>query len=80
MLERRYCPKSSRKSHSIFIGYAPFKNPEIAIAVYIENVGAGSIIAAPIGTLVIEKFLFGKTSRKKIETSIIVKGDKKDEM
>ena len=45
------------EDHSIFIAFAPKKQPKIAIAVYIENGGWGSKWAAPIGTLMIEKYL-----------------------
>jgi len=51
------------KEHSLFIGFAPFNNPKIAIAVLVENAGFGSTIAAPIARDVIKAFL--------------IKGDKK---
>lgn len=44
-------------SHSVFFGFAPRVNPKIAIAVYVENAGSGGAIAAPIGGLLIEKYL-----------------------
>ncbi len=44
-------------SHSVFFGFAPKVNPKIAIAVYVENAGSGGAIAAPIGGLIIEKYL-----------------------
>ena len=59
--------------HSIFIGFAPKKNPKIAIAVYVENGGWGSDLAAPIASLAIEKYLYGKIKRSKTETRIINK-------
>jgi len=43
--------------HSIFIGFAPKDNPKIAISVYVENAGFGASWAAPIGSLMIEKYL-----------------------
>lgn len=43
--------------HSIFIAFAPMDNPKIAIAVYVENSGYGSIWAAPIASMMIEKYL-----------------------
>ena len=46
--------------HSIFIAFAPKESPEIAIAVYVENGGWGSTWAAPIGSLMIEKYLMNK--------------------
>ncbi len=48
------------KDHSVFFGFAPKNNPKIAIAVYIENAGFGGDFAAPIGSLIIEKFINGE--------------------
>ncbi len=55
--------KISMADHSIFIAFAPKDNPKIAIAVFIENGGYGSTYAAPISSLMIEKYLFGKTQK-----------------
>lgn len=52
------------EDHSIFVAFAPKDNPKIAIVVYIENGGFGSMIAAPITSLMIEKYLTGKTTNK----------------
>ena len=49
--------------HSIFIAFAPKENPEIAIAVYVENQGFGTTYAAPIASLMIEKYLTGEVTR-----------------
>lgn len=53
--------------HSILIAFAPKDNPKIAIAVFVENGGYGSTIAAPITSLMIEKYLNKKVERKHIE-------------
>ncbi|HSH52541.1 MAG TPA: penicillin-binding transpeptidase domain-containing protein, partial [Bacteroidales bacterium] len=50
------------KDHSIFIAFAPKHDPQIAIAVYIENGGFGSTWAAPTARLMIEKYLNGSIS------------------
>lgn len=47
------------KDHSVFFGFAPKDNPRIAVAVYIENAGWGGDFAAPIGSLVVERYLRG---------------------
>lgn len=60
-----------RKSHSVFIAFAPFKNPKIAIAVLVENSGWGSQWAAPIASLIIEKYLTGTVKRNDLENYII---------
>ena len=51
------------KDHALFIGFAPQDNPQIAIAVAIENAGFGSTWACPIATLVMEQYLTGKINR-----------------
>ena len=53
--------------HSIFIAYAPMDDPKIAISVIVENSGFGSTWAAPIASLMIEKYLTGKTIRHSVE-------------
>jgi penicillin-binding protein 2 len=51
------------KDHAWFIGFAPFDNPKIAIAIMIENVGYGGSYAAPIAGLCIERYLFSRLIR-----------------
>lgn len=43
--------------HSIFAGFAPSEDAQIAVAVVVENAGFGSTYAAPIASLVMEKYL-----------------------
>ncbi len=45
------------KDHAWFVGYAPYENPTIAIAVIAENAGFGSAVAAPIAKELIEYYL-----------------------
>jgi len=45
------------KDHSVFFAFAPKENPKIAIAVFIENGGWGGSHAAPIASLMIEKYI-----------------------
>jgi penicillin-binding protein 2 len=47
------------ENHSVFIAFAPKENPQIAIAVFVENSGYGGTWAAPISSLMIEKYLKG---------------------
>ena len=54
--------------HSVFISFAPKNNPQIAVAVYVENArGGGGYWAAPIASLVIEKYIRGEVTRKDVE-------------
>ena len=69
------------EDHSIFIAFAPKENPQIALAVYVENGGWGSTWAAPIASLMIEKYLTDQVSNTNLE-SFILNGnlmDKEDE-
>ncbi len=54
------------KDHSTFLAFAPRNNPKIAISVYVENGGFGSSVAAPIASLLIEKYLTGEVSRPEL--------------
>ena len=51
------------KDHSWFVGFAPFDNPSIAIAVMVENVGYGGSYAAPIAGMCMERFIYGRLIR-----------------
>ncbi|MGV3589750.1 MAG: penicillin-binding protein 2 [Adhaeribacter sp.] len=51
------------KDHAVFAAFAPRVNPKIAIAVYIENAGFGSVSSAPLASLMIEKYLTGTISK-----------------
>jgi len=57
--------------HSVFFAFAPKDNPTIALAVYVENAGFGGDIAAPIASLVIEKYIKGEIKRTAVEERIV---------
>ena len=69
------------KDHSAFIGFAPMKEPQIALAVYVENGGFGATYAVPIGALMIEQYLKGELSEnskikaEEMENRIIYYGE-----
>lgn len=48
-----------QKDHSLFIMFAPFDDPQIAIAVLVNNGGFGATQAAPIASLMAEQYLTG---------------------
>ncbi len=60
------------KDHSVFFGFAPKNNPKIAVAVFVENAGWGGDWAAPISSLLIEKYLNKNISpsRKYLESKM----------
>ena len=48
------------RDHALFIAYAPAENPQIALAVIVENAGFGAKAAAPIARQVLDYFMLGK--------------------
>ncbi len=53
------------KDHSWFIAYAPYEDPQIAVAVLVENGGFGASAAAPLAGLMLEYYLTGQISPQK---------------
>ena len=54
--------------NSVFMCFAPMDHPKIAVAAYVENGGFGAAWAAPIASLMVEKYLNGE----------IAQGERKD--
>jgi penicillin-binding protein 2 len=61
--------------HSVFFAFAPRNNPKIAIAVVVENGGHGSTWAAPIASLMIEKYLTDSVSKPQYFLDYVLKGN-----
>ena len=59
--------------HSIFVAFAPVKNPKIALAVYIEHGYYGGRYAGHIASLLVEKYLKGEITRKDLEKKMLEK-------
>jgi penicillin-binding protein 2 len=71
---------SHGEDHSIFIAFAPKDDPKIAIVVYVENGGFGATYAAPIASLMIEKYINGEvnpsrewTKKRILDTNLLPK-------
>jgi penicillin-binding protein 2 len=62
-----YYKGNKQKDHSFFAAFAPRENPKIAIACIVENGGFGATIAAPIVSLMIEKYINDTISTKRQE-------------
>ena len=52
------------RDHSLFIAFAPVNNPQIAVAVIIENGGSGSAVAAPMVRQIIDSWLAPELSQE----------------
>jgi penicillin-binding protein 2 len=61
------------QDHSVFIAFAPKDDPKIAISVYVEHGKWGATYAAPIASLMIEKYLTDTIApgRKHVEARML---------
>jgi len=53
------------EDHAVFMAFAPKDDPKIAISVYVENSGYGATFAAPIASLLVEKYLNGEIAQNR---------------
>ena len=58
--------------HALFIGFAPFDNPQIAFSIIVENVGFGASHAAPIAKKLVETYLLRKMNKNVAATNLSV--------
>lgn len=58
------------KDHAIFIGFAPVEDPQIAVAVVVENAGYGATWACPVASMMMEQYLTGRVQRKDLRKKI----------
>ena len=58
------------RDHAIFIGFAPVEDPQIAVAVVVENAGFGATWACPVASMMMEQYLTGKVTRKDLRKRI----------
>ncbi len=63
--------KKQLTDHSTFIAFAPAEDPKIVVSVFIENGYWGSRWAAPIASLIIEKYLKENVTRKWLENRMV---------
>jgi len=55
------------RDHALFTGFAPVENPQVAIAIIVENAGSGSSKAAPIAKAVLDVY-FAKNPVSQLAT------------
>ncbi len=58
------------RDHAIFIGFAPVEDPQIAVAVVVENAGFGATWACPMASMMIEQYLTGEVKRRDLRRQI----------
>lgn len=55
------------RDHALFVAFAPVENPQIAVAVMVENGESGSGVAAPVAKLVMDAWLLNEQGQLKAE-------------
>jgi len=64
--------KTKLKNNALFVCFAPRENPKIAIAVVIQNAGYGATWAAPIGSLLVEKYLHDTLTQERVKLATVL--------
>jgi len=59
------------RDHALFVCFAPYKNPEIAVAVIVENAGHGGAVAAPIARKIIDVYFERKDKKPAKDPSVL---------
>ena len=49
------------RDHALFVAFAPVEDPQIAVAVIVENGGGGGSVAAPIARKILDAYLVGES-------------------
>lgn len=63
------------QDHAWYVGFAPYDEPKIAIAVMVENAGYGGSIAAPIAGKCIEHYIYGRLIRHDVVKTAVASAD-----
>ncbi len=58
-----------QRDHALFVGFAPYKKPKIAVAVIVENGEHGSSVAAPVARKVFDAFMARRGEQVKVKKS-----------
>ena len=59
------------KNHSVFFCFAPREKQKIAVAVLVENAGQGAHFAAPIASLMVQRYLLKAIKRPDLEKRML---------
>jgi penicillin-binding protein 2 len=54
--EKNLCSPGNWPTHSWYVGFAPYENPEIAVVAFVYNGGEGAVTAGPVVKQVLEAY------------------------
>ena len=60
---------AEHRDHGLFVGFAPVRDPKLALAVVVENGGGGSSAAAPVARKIFDAYLLGIHQDAKLASS-----------
>lgn len=58
------------RDHALFVGFAPLDNPQIAVAVIVENGGGGSSTAAPLARALFDEWILNINASNQIGSDL----------
>jgi penicillin-binding protein 2 len=61
--KKSYGKDESFEDHAWFVGFAPYRNPEIVVAAFVEHGGHGGVTAAPVAHAIFETYYKKKTGQ-----------------
>jgi penicillin-binding protein 2 len=61
------------RDHALFVCFAPYGNPEIVVAVILENAGSGGAMAAPVARKVIDTY-FSRNKMTQTQQPAVAQG------
>jgi penicillin-binding protein 2 len=67
------------RDHALFIAFAPYDKPEIAVAVVVEHGEHGGGSAAPVAGQVLRRYFEGKGVIKRAESPAEAEDDENDD-
>jgi len=74
--KQSYSKEEDREDNAWFVGFAPYRNPEIVVAVFIEHGGHGGSAAAPVAHAILDAYYKKKTGHSDDETLATIAGFK----
>jgi penicillin-binding protein 2 len=69
--KEHYAKAGNFEDHAWFAGFAPSRNPEIVVVVFIEHGGQGGDAAAPVARAVLETYYKKKTDRREVQIGAV---------